>query len=470
MADTLLEYLGQQRANRILLAVIDGQHHLADTAYVSEPGDVPANQAYAPIIARRGIPRIRREIQGIFDGRSVPSFGDLVLASRVADGVDLALADIKEQPVQLAVAGPAGAWPTADAVPLLTGQVGGRRGNNDGELVIEVTDTEALLRTTIVGDEPLPGNDGGTVPLTFGRVHNITPVLQDFATQTYRYHDATTPGHSKRVFDNGVELPLGSYTDDPINSTFTLNNAPAGLVTMDTLGHSDGVNSYNTTAEIIQELLDRAGINIPVVVGAGLSDRQIGLYIDRPTRLSDVITDLMRGALGWWGVDRHGNLVLNALEAPQPGGRLLDHTNTLGLSPWRESVDHYRYFSVLWRRNWTVQTVAAGANAAHANVVARAGFETTRDVAGAGTTASAPQISSYFDESAPAIDVLDRLEALTGALRYETELTVPLGPDGPLELGDSVHVLEPEPRDAMVMAVSDVWDDGPPHQTITVRG
>ena len=47
---------------------------------------------------------------------------------------------------------------------------------------------------------------------------------------------------------------------------------------------------------------------------------------------------------------------------------------------------------------------------------------------------------------------------------------MPLGPDGPLELGDSVHVLEPEPRDAMVMAVSDVWDDGPPHQTITVRG
>ena len=45
MADTLLEYLGPQRANRILLAVIDGQHHLADTAYVSEPGDVPATYA-----------------------------------------------------------------------------------------------------------------------------------------------------------------------------------------------------------------------------------------------------------------------------------------------------------------------------------------------------------------------------------------------------------------------------------------
>ena len=40
-------------------------HYLADTAYITEPGDTPANQPYAPVIAEGGIPRLSRKIQEI---------------------------------------------------------------------------------------------------------------------------------------------------------------------------------------------------------------------------------------------------------------------------------------------------------------------------------------------------------------------------------------------------------------------
>ena len=204
---TLAEHLARLDAENVLLVEIDAAGssiYLADTAYITEPGDTPANQPYAPIIAQDGVPRMSRRIQEVWGGRSVPAWGPLVLATPSAGGTDLATANLRGKTVQVLLTGPRRIIARFAAAVVLTGVLGRRSGDLDGALTLEITDFQASFDERQLPVNQYDGTESGSfpqseigrsVPLCLGTCRNVTPRLIDTANRTYQVNDGPVHRH-----------------------------------------------------------------------------------------------------------------------------------------------------------------------------------------------------------------------------------------------------------------------------------
>ena len=139
------------------------------------------------------------------------------------------------------------------------------------------------------------------------------------------------------VYDNGVAV---AYTANTAAGTFTLTNPPVGVVTADVRGMLDGATWLSSTAQIIDWLARTcggvAGGDIDI---SGLPGDAVGIYLDAPTRLSDVITRLMQGLLGWWGFTRAGQLRARLFAPPASGGPVFGERLHLSPIEWEEEAE-----------------------------------------------------------------------------------------------------------------------------------
>lgn len=104
-------------------------------------------------------------------------------------------------------------------------------GMDEDEVTIVVVDRKDKL------EEPFPPNKfttgdaiGRPIPVLFGQVYNISPVLIDASTNTYKIHDGAITAIDT-VYIDGVAT--GSYTADLPNGQLSFSTAPGGIVTCD---------------------------------------------------------------------------------------------------------------------------------------------------------------------------------------------------------------------------------------------
>lgn len=471
---TLAEHLARLDSQKVLLVEIDPAGvtpiYLADAPYYTEPGDAPANQNYWPVIAQDGVPRLARRIQEVWGGRSVPAWGPLVVATPIVGTTDLVTAALRGKDVRVYLTGPRSIIPRASAASVLTGLIGSRSGDIDGAVVLEITDRQAAWEAVELPSARYNGTEtanfpaaevGRSIPRCLGRCRNITPRLINTATRVYQVNDGAVQAIDV-VYDNGVSV---AFTANNAAGTFTLTNPPVGVITADVRGTLDGATWLSSTTQIIDWLARTdGGLGAGNIDIAGLPNDEIGIYLDEPTSLADVITKLMQGVLGWLGFTRTGNLRARLFDVPVAGGPAFGEQLHLSPVTWEEDPDIVWSVPLLYMRNWSrIEQVAASVSLNQAAWLRGDGYEAREENAAIQTTypdaIASDRIETYFDTLAPAQTVAQRALTLFGTLRRRARTSLPFI-DPPIELGDSLALEDADmlSGNRVLMAIEERWD------------
>jgi len=341
------------------------------TLYLSTHGDVYNGTYYEPYVV--GIPRMARSMQEILFGRSMISWGELVLKNGdgffddyingsttwTFNGQDIT---IEAGNRDWTVSGTIFQGKMKD--PEVT----------DTEIRIPVYDGQKRLEAkippnTFSASTNMPSsNVGSPIPLCFGYCKNITPVLIDDTTYTYQVHDGQITDVTA-AYDDGVPVTIASK--DLTNGTFTLSAAPSGFVTCDVSGATPGGTFLYKVGDIVEYLIktyaqpvfDASEIDSTMLTQFNTDvPWEVGIYIDSKTTLLNVLDELVIPVLGAYGIGRDGKFQIWRIDVP-------------GSSSDTEITDmegHDGAFSaefhplILWKtsigydKNWTVQTTGIG--------------------------------------------------------------------------------------------------------------
>jgi len=493
---TLAQHLQRLDTEKVLLVDIDPNGaspvYLSDTPYFTEPGDAVANQPYSPIIAEGGVPRLSRRIQEVWGGQSVPAWGPLTLATKMAGNTDLSTADIRDKLLRLCLTGPRSEIAWSDRAIVLEGIIGERSGNPDEGITVQVLDRQAQFNAIEIpaavydGTESAnfpPSNIGKAKPLCLGTCRNITPVFIDTLNLVAQVNDGPIQDVTA-VYDNGIALTkvagapaAGEFSVDTVNATITLGVKPTGQLTCDVQGMMDGATWLSSTTQIIDWLSRTYGSVVPADIDiTGLPADAIGIYINTRQRLADVITKLMQGIIGWWGFTRQSKLRARLFTVPVSGGEVFDETRQLSDIKWREERDVIWSVPLLYGRNWTrITQPASTVSLDYRTWLSSEGYESPVDDVTVKSKYSyaitAKRIETFFDNETPAVAVAIRAISLFGVKRKRTTVTVPFT-DPPLELGDSSSLIDTSDVDGdhIVTGMVDKWDGEIPLIDLEVWG
>ena len=466
--------LKDKNAEKILLLVIDDAHYLSDTAYVSEPGDVPANQPYAPVIEQGGIPRYSRRIQELWGGRSMASWGEVALASSVVNGVDLATTDIRGKTIKGFITGKRNLVVLADSLQIIQGVVGAKSVNADGGMSFDVIDDQSRFQAiefppnkydaaTEAAAFPA-ANHGLSKPVCLGRCRNVPATLIDAASWVYQVNDSAVGSVSaiSNIYDNGVVVSTSSI--DLVNGTFTLSSAPAGIITADVDGVKDGATWLSTTTQIIDWLARTyggvAGADVDI---SGLPSGVVGFYLNSQNKLDIVVTSLLKGCLAWWQFSSTGKLRARQISAPVAGGQSFDERVHLSGVEFTEDEELYWSVPLLYQHNWQRLEPALSVAANQATWLRSEGYESRIEdgdiLTSYGYAQTAPRIETYFDVKAEAESIGTLALTMFGVPRYRAAVDLPVV-SPLLQLGDSIELTDADAfnGDYLLMGLDDEWD------------
>lgn len=476
----LSDHLNRLHTEKILLVEIDPTGtpiYLSDTAYYTEPGDTPPNQPYIPVISPGGVPRLARKIQEVFGGRSVPTWGPLILAESIVGNIDLNKAALRNTAMRVLLTGPRSIIPHDQLAVVTDGIIGRRSGNPDTGITFEILDKQAdfdnveLPNNHYIGNESAnfpTSNIGKAIPLCLGRCRNITPLPIDTVNLIYQVNDGPVQD-IPAAYDNGIALTKvasnpqpGQFSVNAASGTLQLGVKPTGILTCDCDGMLDGPTWLSTTPQII-DWLSRfyGGLAQQDIDITGLPTGIVGIYIKDHVTLSTVITSLMQGVLGWWGFKRQSQLIARIFDLPLAGGPSFDETRQLSDVKWREERNLHWAVPTLYRRNWTRNSQPASAvdvdTAAWLN---SDGYDARVELSAIPSGSSvSKRIDTYFDNKADSDAVAMRALDLFGSERRRTTVTVPFI-DPPIELGSSANLIDTGVLDGdhVVVGIVDRWD------------
>ena len=318
-------WLAADNKERVLLIEADAYsggavvtRYLSNRGFVSAPADVPANTAYDDIVT--AVPNIRSAMAEVFRGRSLVSFGDVEIdnSGGVRDAWLLDGWDGRQIKMFLGDT----AWPKADFRLVFAGVTEDISASGNNSLSLRVRDRQHML------DVPLQTNRiGGTgttkdqrLPVCYGEVKNIEPVLVDAAARRYQVHDGTIQSIDA-VYQDGVAIV--TYTASLATGTFALTVALTGRITCDIKGSNAG--SYvNKTADVMQRLItDRSSLTASDIDTASVTQLNtdapgtVGVYVtdDNATVLT-ALDILATGAGVYFCIARDGKLTMAMFKAP----------------------------------------------------------------------------------------------------------------------------------------------------------
>ena len=169
-------------------------------------------------------------------------------------------------------------------------------------------------------------------PACFGQVFNMEPVLVDATDLIYQVHFREIEAIDG-VFDLAAELTsdgdtadlaawtpvAGKYKTDLSKGLFRLGAKPAGLITADVRGDSNGgyVSSAGDLVVRVLQFADTENITVdPGVITAlnTANSAPCSLQIKAALNVSQVLDALLRSIGGYWYVDWLGNLQLGVVE------------------------------------------------------------------------------------------------------------------------------------------------------------
>ena len=152
---------------------------------------------------------------------------------------------------------------------------------------------------------------GKPVPLALGRCRNVSPILIDDVSYTYRVTDTAPAGVGcsavTAVYDDGAAV---SYTDNG-DGTFTLSLSPVGTITADVDGATFSGVYQNTVGGILNGLLTTLGgvSNVSSSHIAALNAAmpyEVGLYVADAADVLTVMDRLCEGLPVWRAFTRSG--------------------------------------------------------------------------------------------------------------------------------------------------------------------
>jgi len=238
---------------------------------------------------------------------------------------------------------------------------------SDNQIIIPIRDYSERLKKNLPNSFYTTAADmpqetiGSPIPLCFGTVKNIKPVLIDDFTMTYQVHEGRI-NDVPAVYDDGSIFT--SYTKDLTNGKFTLTAAPVGgldRVTCDVQGYHNGAKFLTKPGEILSRIattytdlvagdLDAASFT-QLDVGRPYD---VGVYIRDQRTVFSVFDDMLMGILADWGFTRAGKLQVLAFELP---GAYTEQYDDYEMIKFRELKNIlpavYHRFSIRYKQDWS---------------------------------------------------------------------------------------------------------------------
>lgn len=455
------DWLSDTEAERVLLAEVkvwsggaETTRYLSTHGFKTDPGDTPANTYYDQRLV--GDPFFERRLNEVFGGRTFVGIGGLEI-DNLDGSLDGWLTDAFDgRRVTLKLGDPS--WSISEFGTILVGTAERLEVVDDSTLRLIIRDRQAELNIAVQENLISTGDSANEpIPLCYGLVRNIEPVLIDSATLEYQVHDGPI-NDITNVYDNGISV---AFTKNLANGKFTLNQNPYGRITCSVQGAKP--SAYLTkTGEIIRDLVSRVG---PLTDPGDLNTTSfsdldtavpytVGLYIRDRRNLLDALDELVLGIRGYYGFDRNGLFEVGRLEAPS-GSAVMEIDGKLEIfGDLRVEMDEIPQLRTRlgYQRNWTVQgsdldRVGLGGELAGGVTNARRGFLANeyRTASASDSAVKTAHLSALDPERLPTlIDSLtdanteaSRQQTLFGTQRFRYEVEGAVGPYQ-LKLNDPV--------------------------------
>lgn len=332
--------------------------YLSTVAYTTLPTDTPANRAYLPKMSDGIAFREQMPISGSFS----MSIGDLAIDN--SDGsLDGWLDEIFANKTLQVFVGDV-TWPRGDFRLVLEGVVSELDCTNRNSLTLILKDKLQRLNTPV--SEALLGgstpNADRLLPLTFGEVHNITPLLVDPPNHEYQFNT----GASERIIevrDNGVPVTI---TPDLASGKFRHTKTPAGTMTCSV----QGVTPYkNTVAGIVKLLATAYGNPAERFTSSDIdasnfttfdtaNPAPVGVYLDSRANVLAVCQELAASIGAVVAMSREGKLRLLKVGAPTPDPikEVFSHMYEEGSLQIEQRTKVIAGVKLGYCKNYTVQT------------------------------------------------------------------------------------------------------------------
>lgn len=374
--------------------------YLSTSGYVTAPSDTPANTVYTPCIV--GGVNVNEKLP--IDGTASISWGDIELANN--DGSrDAWLADVWANRAITVLVGDM-RWPRADFRTVFSGVVDDLASQGADRLNIVLRDKSQRLNTPLTSTTlgGTTANKERLLPLCFGEVHNIEPLLVDPANLEYQVHQ----GAIERIIevrDNGVPVAITEYL---ATGKFRLAATPVGQVTASVQGAKPGGTYANTVAALVQHIATTYGTT-PLTGGdldsaqlatfAAAHTQAVGLYVASKTNALEVCQQLAASvgaqvAFTPAGLLRLLKIHLPAVGTPTAVTATAMLANSLALASRPPIVAGVR---LGYCQNHTVQAnVAGGVPAEHRSLYAQEWLLASADNA---TTATAYRLTTAPEQT-----------------------------------------------------------------------
>ncbi len=319
--------------------------YYSDHGFVTKPTDNPASQYFEPrVVSALNFERHLFQ-RGLIGGRSIPNFGEIVLAN--ADGgLDGLLAygwDARR--VRVFLGGEGFAYSdfglvfdgTAEQIEV-----------TDEVLTVRLRDWQHKLNKPVQGTlyAGTGGDEGGSdltgvrKPLAFGRMLNVRPTMVDVGAGRYQVQDGAIEDVDA-LYVGGIAYTriagtpaANQYAVDAATGFVTVGGAPlTEQVTCDVKGAKPGGTYHTTVADIVEEIVvNQGGLSAGDLDTASFTalntanGSTVGIYIDGASNKTvlEVLDELIASIGGYYGFDRSGKFEVGRLEAC-PSSYKLEH-------------------------------------------------------------------------------------------------------------------------------------------------
>lgn len=286
-------------------------------------------------------------------------------------------------------------WPKSQFELVFSGVVTGVDARKSDRINIKIGDNLQRLNSAVV--IPVVTDTSGVekiVPIAFGEVFNVTPVLVDTSQLIYKVHTGPIEGIIE-VRDSGVPVDF-----IPLKSAggFQLKSTPVGELTASIQG--DSVGGYtNKAASIVERLVTRfssplAGVGTsPFADGAveavdAAAPAPIGEYISDKANILETCQAILKSVGYVLTVGRDGKFEFVKFMPPANASPAYtvdeDVVAHFGVSP-SKVTPAAPFVKVGWAKNWTVQSsgLASGIPAPHQDMYAKEWYTITKKDAAA---------------------------------------------------------------------------------------
>lgn len=332
--------------------------YLSNKDYISKPTDSPANKLYTSALT--GSVSISEKLS--IDGQASISYGDVEILNN--GEFDNWLNDVwVSRPISIYVGDVT--WAKSDFRKVFDGTVKNIGSRSRNTLNIILRDKSQRLNTAM-SDVTLGGstdNKNSLIPLCFGEVHNIEPLLANPALLKYQVHN----GPIERIIevrDNGVPV---TFTQDLSTGTFTLASNPAGVITCSIQGAKVSGTYSNKVGDLIKLIVTTYGKAADKFTNSDLdlsnisafntaNPQPIGIYLADRANVIDVCNQLTTsvGAQVVVGKDGLLRILKIDLAASSPTEVTSEKMLSDSLQP-QENIEVIAAVKLGYVKNWTVQ-------------------------------------------------------------------------------------------------------------------